>query len=741
MRLLNTETLEVEDGFFEKNTPPYAILSHTWGNEEVILQDLDDRLAAMRKAGYRKVEGTCRLALKEGFRYVWIDTCCIDKLSSAELSEAINSMFRWYQTAAACYVYLSDVDSGLADDNFPSQFRKSKWFTRGWTLQELIAPRQLTFHASDWSYLSHRAGLSHSISDITGINQKFLDGSRQAEGRIQSLLAQASVAERMSWASARQTTRVEDIAYSLLGIFGVNMPLLYGEGENAFLRLQHTIAGQSSDQTLFAWRREHPDPDNRISGIFAASPNAFANSADLVPFDDGGNIAPFSITNHGLHITIPIRNGTALLQCRHRDDITTIRTIALRQLRGKVYARVDTDLLGSISYKAWEWWWNKTVYVIAVGSIPERPEDGFVIRRLPDGFDSSGFCVGRMIPFRNRLSWELGDGETFEDAIILKQRGFEAHLTLCAWRESRPALDGRDRKTLASYYFTTKTRTVPKSVKNTGVGERLSAVAYHPKGMLYADITQQKALGQTICFVDIILTTTLVSTARVRLSTAINRGYHRASVWAAGVMSMAFSVSPVVVADRMTTVHDSLLKTLTNLWIPWAIFSVLFWSILRLSLLINPDNNAYISLPMRIPFDQRRIGLTVMYQFPLLALRVWYVYIQDAYQPFYSRTLGVKVSKTPMLLAFIFPLKEWIHLCIVFSFSFLLQAFIPLWVLGSPLIIISGGLLSFIILLFPFLWVMSLMESFMRHSIIARDLTGGTIVASKLENSRSKYRH
>ncbi|KAH6627473.1 hypothetical protein F5144DRAFT_593683 [Chaetomium tenue] len=255
MRLLNTATLEVEDGFFEKNTPPYAILSHRWGDEEVILQDLSDRSAAIQKTGYRKLEGTCRRALKEGF-------------NSAELSEAINSMFRWYQNAAICYVYLSDVASGLTNHSFALQFRKSKWFTRG-------------------------AGLSDTISDITGINPKFLGNDRQAEARIQSLLAQASVAERMSWASARQTTRVEDIAYSPLGIFSVNMPLLYGEGENAFLRLQHTIAGQSSDQRLFAWRHQHPDPDNKISGIFAASPNAFASSADLVPFDDGSDTAQF----------------------------------------------------------------------------------------------------------------------------------------------------------------------------------------------------------------------------------------------------------------------------------------------------------------------------------------------------------------------------------------------------------------------------------------------------------------
>ena len=139
-------------------------------------------------------------------------------------------MFRWYQNAAICYVYLSNVDSSLTDDKFASQFRTSKWFTRGWTLQELIAPRQLTFLSSNWGHLSDRAGLSQSISNITGINQKFLCDRGQGEARIQSLLPQASVAERMSWASARQTTRVEDIAYSLLGIFGVNMLLLYGEG-------------------------------------------------------------------------------------------------------------------------------------------------------------------------------------------------------------------------------------------------------------------------------------------------------------------------------------------------------------------------------------------------------------------------------------------------------------------------------------------------------------------------------
>ena len=142
MRLLHTTRLEFEE-FYDDQIPRYAILSHRWGRDEVSYQDF----LAGRKldgAGDKKILACCRYAAGDRdmvpINWVWIDTCCIDKSSSAELAEAINSMFRWYQNASICYAYLSDVKKSNQENLTKSEFESSQWFTRGWTLQELIAP-------------------------------------------------------------------------------------------------------------------------------------------------------------------------------------------------------------------------------------------------------------------------------------------------------------------------------------------------------------------------------------------------------------------------------------------------------------------------------------------------------------------------------------------------------------------------------------------------------------------------
>lgn len=143
MRLLNTSTLKLED-FFD-DIPNYAILSHRWEHEEVSYHDF--QADCIDLAGYSKIVGCCKQPGLDGFDYAWIDSCCIDKSSSAELSEAINSMFLWYSDSQTCYAYLSDVPS-FADDHSAenSAFRTSKWFGRGWTLQELLAPEIVVFY-------------------------------------------------------------------------------------------------------------------------------------------------------------------------------------------------------------------------------------------------------------------------------------------------------------------------------------------------------------------------------------------------------------------------------------------------------------------------------------------------------------------------------------------------------------------------------------------------------------------
>ncbi|PQE06061.1 hypothetical protein CJF30_00005019 [Rutstroemia sp. NJR-2017a BBW] len=224
--------------FFESDMPKYAILSHRWGAEEVTFRDLMDG-TSKNKAGYSKIQFCGKQAKRNGLQYFWVDTCCIDKSNSTELAEAINSMFRWYRDSTKCYVYLPDVSrpfsnsAGGSDEPWETTFRKSEWFTRGWTLQELIAPASVDFFSKEGELLGNKASLERHICEITGIPVKALRGSP---------ISEFSVAERMLWAANRETYRQEDMAYSLLGIFDVKMPLIYSEGKDkALQRLREEI--------------------------------------------------------------------------------------------------------------------------------------------------------------------------------------------------------------------------------------------------------------------------------------------------------------------------------------------------------------------------------------------------------------------------------------------------------------------------------------------------------------------
>jgi hypothetical protein len=250
MRLLNARTFQLRE-FFELEVQPYAIISHRWGDNDLTFRDVESQTWLEKINGdtpsSKKIKGCCRQALKDELEWVWIDTCCINKLSSEELSMSINSMYQWYQKAAVCYVHMSDV---VASGPMPprtnkEEFCKSKWFTRGWTLQELIAPPYVEFYSSEWIELGTRLSLSNWIRGVTGINENVLTYRRP--------IFDITIGERMSWAANRETTREEDKAYCLLGIFGINMPLLYGEGTKAFFRLQQEIFQQQEDYTLLCW--------------------------------------------------------------------------------------------------------------------------------------------------------------------------------------------------------------------------------------------------------------------------------------------------------------------------------------------------------------------------------------------------------------------------------------------------------------------------------------------------------
>ncbi|KAI1127088.1 heterokaryon incompatibility protein-domain-containing protein [Nemania abortiva] len=306
MRLIDTRSLEFEE-FFGVTIPRYAILSHTWGEEEVTFQDWSNR----NKAGY-KIHAACARARADRLDYLWVDTICIDKTNSTELSEAINSMFAWYAKSSRCYVYLSDLhktQSSYAEDDdtagpvHTEQLRRCRWFTRGWTLQELLAPQYVYFFNSNWQRIGwkHDPEFCTRISKITGIDTQYLND--------RDLIFTAGFSVRMSWAARRKTTREEDIAYCLLGLFGVNMPLLYGEGKRAFLRFQEELIRRSNDQTIFCWSQP-----NQISGrikyeeaapggVLAPHPCAFAGGEEYIPLSS--RTSDYVLTNNGLSITLP----------------------------------------------------------------------------------------------------------------------------------------------------------------------------------------------------------------------------------------------------------------------------------------------------------------------------------------------------------------------------------------------------------------------------------------------------
>ena len=232
--------------------PPYAILSHTWGadDDEVTFDDLQNGLGKS-KAGHAKLQFCGKQARKDDLHYFWVDTCCINKANNTELAEAIISMFRWYRQAVKCYVYLSDVSTrSFERDNqtwrtWEFAFRRSRWFTRGWTLQELLAPQSVEFYSREQDLLGDKKKLEQDIHDITGIPITALGGSS---------LSGYSVDERMRWAAGRNTKREEDRAYCLLGIFDVFMPLMYGEGENAFIRLKDEVDRSSGSKSSAPYR-------------------------------------------------------------------------------------------------------------------------------------------------------------------------------------------------------------------------------------------------------------------------------------------------------------------------------------------------------------------------------------------------------------------------------------------------------------------------------------------------------
>ncbi len=443
MRLINTKTLELKQ--FNNNIPKYAILSHTWDEPtEVSFADWKDLDKARAKDGFRKIDLACQQARLDGYEWAWVDTNCIDKSSSSELSEAINSMYAWYRDAEVCYVFMKDVEvdpspassgveerkdeggkdedgkredgkdnesrdakhqnerkkpentipnrppqNNLADPRIRDAFETSVWFSRGWTLQELLAPSKVIFYSREWLFLATKDDTETrvTISDITSIDKDYL--------REPSAIYSASVAHRISWMAQRTTTRIEDTAYCLLGLFGIHMALLYGEGHRAFERLQEEIIRVSNDQTIFCWQASVDSESRRSSSsssslledvelskvtakdphrqaelkrwtsILAPDPRVFRRSAvyssdfgntsvdgpDKAGSSAGDGIGPYSVTNFGLSISLPLLytawGACAVLDVRdntaHSKRSRVV--IPLHRVQSGHYIRISTQLL------------------------------------------------------------------------------------------------------------------------------------------------------------------------------------------------------------------------------------------------------------------------------------------------------------------------------------------------------------------------------------------------------------
>ncbi|KAL8990709.1 MAG: hypothetical protein Q9169_008057 [Polycauliona sp. 2 TL-2023] len=310
IRLLNVKTLTIHQ-FKDDDCPPYAILSHRWAEDpanEVVYNDMaqfhvlcQDPLSA-KATSAAKLMGACQRVLEDTedeIEYLWVDTVCIKQDNPMELSTAINSMYRLYSDAEVCLVYLLDYPSPEIQT-----IGQSDWFNRGWTLQELVAPEVVKFFDRDWRYLGSRGDLAEEIMLRTGIRKLCMIAVASVKD--------ASISERMSWMAGRTTTVPEDTAYCLLGLFDVNMPLLYGEGkERAFLRLQEEIMRYSDDHTLFAWKEDYPvhHRPSTIGGLLAHSPDCFRSTGGYKHVHNEDDHEPYQMTNKGVSITFRLQDA------------------------------------------------------------------------------------------------------------------------------------------------------------------------------------------------------------------------------------------------------------------------------------------------------------------------------------------------------------------------------------------------------------------------------------------------
>jgi hypothetical protein len=448
MRLLKIE----ENGDFSlveyvgDDVPQYAILSHRWeaDREEVTLKDLVENLPSIKqKKGYGKIQSCAKQAASDGWQFFWVDTCCIDKTSSSELSEAINSMWRWYRNSQVCYAYLNDAPANINPVDGETAFAVSRWFTRGWTLQELLAPSAVVLFDTDWVPIGTKMELAERINKITGIDLFYL-------GTDTSKLDRASVAEKMSWASARETKRPEDIAYCLLGIFDINMPLLYGEGKRAFQRLQEEIIKQSDDHSILAWT----GIPWQNSGLLAHSPADFRGCGNIVRSINSGPIRPYAITNRGLQINLPLTKRRskqsagfktyASLNCRFSDDFFSDLAIPICQEENNFHYQRDTGKIRAFPITEWGRVKAQSIYMRTstknYTSRSEPMDDSISLRKLPHGY-----VISQVLPLGlwspgirsiNRKFQDISHGSLHHRILVLISSGTRRFAVLLYHQQS-----------------------------------------------------------------------------------------------------------------------------------------------------------------------------------------------------------------------------------------------------------------------------------------------------------------
>jgi hypothetical protein len=382
--------------------PKYAILSHTWGkeNQEVIFQDIKAN-AGKEKTGYEKLRFCGKQIVFDKLEYFWVDTCCINKTDSTELSAAINSMFRWYRGAEKCYVFLTDVSSldgnGAPNKDWLSQFKKSRWFTRGWTLQELLAPKSVQFFSTEGVLLGDKHSLVQHIHDVTGISILALEGNP---------LYQFSPDIKMQWALERVTQKEEDAAYCLMGLFEIHMPLIYGEGrEHAFRRLKKKI--QSSIYPPSLRKGKKPKQQN-----FLKSKETLPKSDSRMPFQTHRDPSRRHLIRFHEALVLLYTLGGAKAEQRDTESHIEedIQSLPLKALRRKFL----TDVAYICDYKgdgrtttaiALEVTPRGSIFWVASSSSPEKMIISFMRSLLAKIAENSG---------QQKLSSSIAAADVFE---------------------------------------------------------------------------------------------------------------------------------------------------------------------------------------------------------------------------------------------------------------------------------------------------------------------------------------